>query len=367
MRIKADLRALADSQPTTYLTDKHFAGETSFIVSNVAEFAANAYILIGTLGLESTELAKISSISSETITLTSALVFDHPQDTPVTNIGYNQIAFFYSSTVAGTLSALGTAQNITPDNFYNFYDDTNHTTGFGWFQFYNSTTTLYSDLSNAVPYAGFDQNSVKRMLDRFYTQISNRERKLIRDEDVIEWLNEAYAIARNRLNLTNREYTVPTPQTLTISSGTAEYALPDYYAHTRVVTLADGTTIDFLSLDEVPLYNAAAAINGATPVKYYIRGSTIGFAPTPTASATYYHYYQKISPVLATYIDYIDLPNNNFYFLLDWLKYRAVPLIGGDPKTHYEAFNNGLEAMTVTSHKRDGDPERFGIDPHIFV
>lgn len=368
MRIKADLRALGQSQAVTSFTDKVFAGVSSFAVSNTNDFAVNDYILIGTLGLETTELAQISSVSGETFSIASVLVFDHPQDTQITNIGYNQIAFYRSSTVTGTLTQLGSNQAIKPDNFYNFYDDTNNSTGYGWFRFYNTTTTLYSDLSNAVPYAGFDENSVKKMLDSFFTQIGNRERKLISDEDAIRWLNEGYAIARNRLNLVNREYTVPTPMTITIGSGTAEYALPSTFSKSRVVTKNDGSIIPFLNYDEVPAYsNTTLPENQTLAVRYYLRAGYVGFAPTPSTSDTYFFYYQTVAPQLSTYIDYIDLPGLNYYFLLDFLLYRATPIIGGDAGGRLKVFQNGLDALAITQHKREGDPARFGIDSRAIV
>ncbi len=98
MRIKADLRALILSQPTTPLTDKFFAGSSSLTVGNGGDFSTNDYILIGILGLETTEIRQIASNVSNTFTLNSATSFDHPQDTLVTKVPYNQIAFYRAST-----------------------------------------------------------------------------------------------------------------------------------------------------------------------------------------------------------------------------------------------------------------------------
>lgn len=368
MKIKADLRFLIAEQEVSYFADKYFVGTTAVVVDNSSNFSTNDFILIGQLGTETAEIKKISSVAGTTLNLATALTYDHPQDDSVINIGYDSINFFYSSTVTGGLTALnGSPQTITPDGIFNSYNDTVHTTGYGWFRFYNSVALTSSSLSNAVPYAGWAENSVKVMIDRFYHQIGNREKKLIKDEDVIGWLNEAYAIARNRLNLVNREYTVPTPQTISILSGTAEYDLPSGFAHTRVVSKADGTPILFISYDEVPGYVAQAASGGTTITRYYIRGTVIGFTPSPTASATYYHYYQTVSPVLASYIDYIDLPNNNHYFLLDYLLYRASPIIGGDAMGRLKVFQGGLDGLVVSSHKRDDEPSSFGVDSHAIV
>jgi hypothetical protein len=206
------------------------------------------------------------------------------------------------------------------------------------------------------------------MLDTFYTQISNRERKLIKDSDAIRWLNEAYTIARNRLNLSNRAYTVPTPTTLSIISGTAEYTLPDYFSKVRTVTNASGEEIFEIPYEEVAVYNNTTVPPGGTlETKYYVRGNMIGFAPTPTASATNYLYYQRTSAVLSSYIDYIELPAGNHYFLLDFLLYRATPIIGGNPEIHLKAFNRGLDDLVVTGHKQGGGNDSWGISTTSLV
>lgn len=364
MRIRADLRSLTAEQEVSYLTDKVFAGALSVIVDNVNNFSTNDYVLLGQLGSENAELMQVSSVNSSTntITFTAAVAYDHPQDSTLVDIGYNQIIFYHSNTTTSTLSQLAAAQTIQPDDTYDYYDDNTNTTGYGWFRFYNSTTSLSSDLSNPVPYGAWDENSVKSMIESFYTQITNRERKLIREEDVIRWMNEGYSIARNRLNLVNREYTVPTPQSLTIVAGTAEYDLPTSYSKTRVVTDSDGMPIAKISYDDVPEYNSLNSTTDNPQRRYYIRGGKIGFAPTPDANDTFFHYYQTTSSVLSSYIDYIDLPNGNFYCILDFLLYRAAPIIGGDGRSRFQAFEDGLKAMVVTSHERGGGQDAWSIN-----
>ncbi|MCK9369476.1 hypothetical protein M0R04_06050 [Candidatus Dojkabacteria bacterium] len=360
MKLRADLRSLLENQHTSSLADKVYVNATSITVVNADDFSANDFILIGVLGSETAEKRKISSISSNTIALTTALSFDHSQDVVVTLLDFDQVRFYRSATLTGVATALAAAQDLSADNIYNFYNDTANSTGYGWYRFYNSVTTVYSNYSNAIPYAGWPDNSVKIMMDTFYTQISNRERKLIKDADVYRWLNEAYTIARNRLNLSNREYSVPTPESLSIVSGTAEYTLPDYFSKVRAVTDEDGEEIFEIPYEQVPAYeNTSVPPGGSLAVMYYIRGNKIGFTPEPTASATYSLYYQRTAPVLSSYSDYIELPNANHYFLLDYLLYRAAPIIGGNPESHLKAFGVGLDNLVVTSHHQGGDAESW--------
>lgn len=368
MKLRADLRILIENQEFTSLSDKVFVADTTLPVLNATDFSTNEFLLIGILGSETAEIRKISSVSSNNILLTAALSFDHPQDTSITKLDYDQIIFYRSATVGGSLTALAAAQNLTVDDVYNTYNDTANSTGFGWFRFSNSVSALASGLSNAIPYAGWADNSVKIMLDTFYTQISNRQRKLIKDADVYRWLNEAYTIARNKLNLSNREYTVPTPYDISVVSGTSEYALPSYFSKVRVVTNADGEVIPWIAYEDVPNFLLQTVPPGGTlEQRYYLRGNYIGFTPEPTATATYSLYYQTTAPVLSSYIDYIELPNANHYFLLDFLLYRACPIIGGDKKAFLEAFDRGINDLVITSHKQSGNKDSWGMDPRTLV
>lgn len=360
MKLRADLRPLIAGQETANLAIQEAAASNTITLDNVSDFTAGDFILIGVLGTETAELKHISSIDSNTVTLETPLGYAQPQDTLVTLLPYDQINFYHSTTVTGVLTALNVSpQDIVPDDIYNSYDDLINTTGYGWYRFFNSDFATSSELSNPVPYAGFADNSVKVMLDTFYTAIGNRERKLIRDEDVYRWMNEAYAIARNRLNLGNREYTVPTPTTINVTAGTAEYALPSYFSKVRAVTDSSGKPLVYIPYEQTPTFTANDTNEAST--RYYLRGNYIGFAPTPSEAAEYLLYYTSTATVLSSYIDYFDLPNANHYFILDYLLYRATPIIGGNADFRLKAFDRGLNDLIVTSHKQNDNLDSIGI------
>lgn len=367
MKLRADLRPLIAGQETASISLQVAAGASSITLDNVADFAIGDFIVLGILGTETAELHQITSFTGNVANLATSLSFAQPQDTTVTLVPYDSINFFWSSTVTGVLSTLnGSPQTIVPDDVYNNYEDTVHTTGYGWYRFYNTSTANSSELSNAVPYAGFADNSVKLMLDSFFTQIGNRERKLVREEDVYRWMNEAYSIARNRLNLSNREYTVPTPTTISVVAGTAEYALPTSFSKVRAVTDSAGVPIGYIPFEEVSAYTANNTVSTVT-TRYYLRNNYLGFAPTPATSGSYLLYYTTTSTVLSSYIDYFDLPNANHYFILDFLLYRATPLIGGNADNRLKAFDRGLNDLVVTGHKQNDNQDNIGIASNAIV
>jgi len=56
--------------------------------------------------------------------------------------------------------------------------------------FYNTATSLFSQPSNAIPYNDFNQDTVKKTFDGFFSLLNNRELKLISEEDAYNWANE---------------------------------------------------------------------------------------------------------------------------------------------------------------------------------
>jgi hypothetical protein len=188
------------------------------------------------------------------------------------------------------------------------------------------------------------------------------ELKLVTVSDKFSWLNEALAQLKNKLNLSNVEYTVSTPQTLSILSGTAEYQLPDDFSD--IVSIiddqasgtADGGDIPYLSIAKVPSYT------GDT-VCYYLRNRYIGFVPTPTESATYYYRYRAKATRVTGLSDYIDLPDNAFYSLKDWMLYRSgLKFNNPNANIYLQSFINSVNLYIQASVKRDANLDTWGIE-----
>ena len=129
-----------------------------------APFANGNYLLVGEFGQSTAEIARVSSSSGTTITLTAALQYSHPSGTPIYNIDRNQVEFSRATTVAGTKSALATRE-INASQLYTTYEDTTNTTGFGFARAVNSADTTYSNYSESFPYAGYAENSLKKIFD----------------------------------------------------------------------------------------------------------------------------------------------------------------------------------------------------------
>jgi len=372
--LKADNRTLAENNKFTFLADNISSGVSTLTVASNSGFAADDYLLIGDFGQESAEIVKVTSVTGNTtITLTANTVFAHSESVKIRRILYNQVRFYITTTTTFSAgNALGTV-NVDPQNIYTYYEDSANSTGYGWFVFLNETTSANSSYSNPMPYAGFDSNSAKSIIESFLNSLSNSDAKLITFDQAFRWLSEGYAIAYNELNLSNQEYTTPAVYPITITTGTQEYALPSDFSKLISVSDGDGADLDYIKQRDIREYlnlnsgssnlNSRFYESGSSP-RYYVRGNYIGFVPLSTTGATYYLYYSAKSGVLTSYYDNVTLPNNNYYCMSDFMMYKASDKITSiDGLSKYKMFMTAVNQMKVNSVKSSANRDSWEIDP----
>ena len=288
----------------------------------------------------------------------------------ITGVGTNSFSVTNASGVAEDNKTIGTGSikvssyrvAISADSYFTDIGDEINTDGYGWFMFYNTTTDTYTALSQYIPYGGFEEDSAKSMLDAFYDLLSNKEQKLITDTQAYRWLNEGYSKIFNALGLINKEYNSPTVATVPTVSGTAEYLISDYMTNfADIISVFNGT--DDAELDNCPLGMIDSwGSESGNAIKYYLRGDYIGFTPTPTEAVSYSVRYSPKSSTIDSYIDELNLPDNSFYCVVDWMLYRASQKISRlDGKSNKEAFDESVKNMQLTSHKRDNHLDSWGI------
>ena len=174
----------------TYLSSDATNGTATLSVQSIVGFAVNQILCIGEIGNEKTEIIKTHAVTAPTgttITLASNLVFDHPQDTKVYIIDYDQFEVSWSATTGGAKGVLAT-QNIQADLLEGIYNDTVETAGYYFIRFKETIGGTFSSYSDPIPFGGFDDNTVfaikKRALDYLNEKVDGN---LITDE----FLNEA--------------------------------------------------------------------------------------------------------------------------------------------------------------------------------
>lgn len=371
--LEADNRTLTTAAKYTYLVTNYSAGISTFSVLNASDsvYATNALLLLGNFGSEDAEIVKISTVDGTTgiVSTTAATKFAHSESTRVTILPYDQIRFFHTTTTTfDTLTPLTGYVNLQPSDWFTTYSDESYSTGYGWYTFYNSVTLTLSQESNAIPYVGFESNATEQILSDFFSMLNNRELRLVTRDDALSWASEGYSKMRNKLNLTNVEYTASDLGSIVTVPGTIEYDLPNNFDHLiSFISGIDQTNpggfsatkldIDFIPLREAYTYNGVGA-------RYYIRGFKIGILPTPTTITTYNYMYLKRATRLTLNTDEVDLPNGGEYVIKDYMLYRAYKKFqnASESKSSFEAFTNGLNDMIISSVKRDANLDKWGIE-----
>lgn len=387
--LQSDNRILTANAKYTYLTQNYSSGVSTLNVSNTEPLSVDKFVLLGEFGHTNAEIFRIVSLDSTTGDIvigdadgvTSNTIQAHPESTKVTFLPYNKVKFFWTA-VTGTISdedptfdsdnPLSSWTGLDPSSYYTSYTDSSNLTGFGWFKYRNSVTTEVSQESNPIPYAGFSLNTVSNVFADFESLLNVRELKLVKLSDKFAWLNEALAILKNKLNLTNVEYTVSTPQELTIVADTNEYLLPDDFCDMVEITTGLnspttlGRNIPFMPVSKALAHRGGTHFSGT--IFYYLRGRYLGFVPTPETSATYYYTYRKKATRLTSLSDYIDVPDNAFYALKDFMMYRAK-LKFSDPSAaiYYQAFADGVSLFMQSAVKRSANLDTWSISPEANV
>lgn len=379
IKIQADNRTISQGQKYTFLTNNYASGVSSFYVLNASDsaFATDALLLLENWGSEYAEIVTISTVNANTglITLASTTKRAHSESAKVIVIPYNQIRFYHTtSTTFDTNTPLTGYVNLQTSDWLTSYDDEAYDSGYAWFTFYNSVTETASQPSNYIPYAGFGSNTTEDILNDFYSLLGNKELRLVTREDALSWMSEGYSKVRNKLNLSNSEFTVSSIQTLSITSGTNEYSLPtdfnDLVSLNYGLSTSDplgGGDLDKGEIEYIPL-RLVGTYTGSTP-KYYIRGSYIGIIPTPTGDTTYHYWYKKKGSRLSSNTDEITLPDSGEYIVKDWMLYRAyLKFQNQNMATAYlKTFNDGLDNMIISSVKRDANLDSFSISSYANI
>jgi hypothetical protein len=374
--LRSDNRTLVLNSKNSYLVDNYASGVGTVSVTNTEGIETGVFILIGEIGNESSEMFRCGTVTTATgaVQLLDAggspttTLHAHGESTKVYVLPYNQVRFYWTAalgTIADenptfdTVNPLGGDwSDIDPSSWYTTYEDSTHSSGFGWFVYRNTVSLVTSQESNPIPYAGFSYNTVAAIFEDFDTLLNVNELKLVSIADKFAWLNEALALVKNKLNLTNTEYLVTPTKSLNVVAGTSEYLLDSDFGD--LVSLVDASNLPIGKID----IGDVTSYSGTTTL-YYLRGRYIGFVPVPTANVTYLYNYRSKAVTVDSLSTYIDLPDNSFYALKDWMMYRAClkfqnPLA----ETYYTSFTNSVNLSIQSAVKRDADLDAWGIADH---
>lgn len=237
----------------TYLTNLEVSGTNVLRWKNPAGFAASWAVQIGETGEEQTEVVLLGTAtpSGTAGTLTANTLYEHPADTPLYAIKYNQVVFERSTAgTAGTATPM-TGGTITyqADHQFTQFDDTSGSITYAYRTYFRSSvlavTTTESDWLTS---SGFSFYSLARLRDR--TKKKLWDAGYIKEDSTIDdWHNEWKDEMSNTVIALNEDYALGTVDVAFGTAGlgtitTADYKNPrrfwvttnglDYYQSTKM-------------------------------------------------------------------------------------------------------------------------------------
>lgn len=207
---------LAVSAPKTYLASGIAIGATTSPVKNTAGLTTSWAVQIGQTGEETSEVLIGTNASGTSITH-PATSFEHPADTPVYFIKYDQVVFERSTAgTAGTATPM-TNGTITyqPDFWdpktqksFTIFDDTTGSVSYAYRTYFRNSTlavnTTESDWIVITP----SFYSLAVMRDRVKEKLWDST--YLKDSQVDNWINEWLFEMRNSAIAVNEDYALGT-------------------------------------------------------------------------------------------------------------------------------------------------------------
>ncbi len=186
-----------DNVERTKLNADVSAGATTITVFNSTGFDATYFLCIGEPGSETAEIKEISLVSSNTITLSSAVSFDHKNKDRVYRLEYNQVRFYqgseldwtdrYDSSIYGDAQyglITGSTVDLRPD-YYTYLEHTIEEDHSYCLQFYNSVAVKESPLGEKINGYEYLLCSIADL--RKYEDVGVLGSKLIDKIDIATW------------------------------------------------------------------------------------------------------------------------------------------------------------------------------------
>lgn len=175
------MQSVIPSAPVTYLTAAVSATATALSVLDNNAFSQNDLLLIGRFGVDRTEIKKVNAaVTLGTALTTTAVTFDHPVDTEIRKMLWDQIEISGAATATGSKTVIATV-DIQPDRVVTTYVNTGTTYAFYFARFKNSVTSTFSAYSGASQAAGYATTTLHSVKKSALDMVNEKINDLITD------------------------------------------------------------------------------------------------------------------------------------------------------------------------------------------
>ncbi len=288
------LNTLTEDAPKTYLSAAEIAGTSVFRWKNNSGFSASWAIQLGETGEEKSEVLLLNTGTPVAVSGTTTVnsTFEHPSDTPIYAIKYDQVVF-----ERATVGTSGTAVPITggtitiqADNKFTQFDDTSGSASYGYRTYFkNSVLNVTTTESDWITSAGLSQYSLGKIKDRIKGKLLNPE--YVTDDMITDWTNEWMESMTNTAIDVNEDYVLGTTQVT--FSGTAQEGTitAEDFKQVRRAWHSNGSNTYMMTKQDFTDFTPNEEFNETRPFFYMKGDSIIGRNPhgsSGTISLTYY-------------------------------------------------------------------------------
>lgn len=313
IRVRNNLTELAQK---TFLSYTESSGVGTVRVQNISAFSANWAVQLGGTGQEQSEIKLINSSapSGTALVFTANTTYEHPEDTPIYAIKYDQLIFKRSTSgTAGTATPMtdGTV-SITPDSLYTVFDDTTGASSYAYkTTFKNSVTGDTSDDSDWITPAGFNWYALANIRNRIKGKLFSSG--YITDEsDIDSWVNEYYEKMNAVAVDVNEDYALGTVDVAFASTtGLGTIISSDFLYPTRAWVTTDGVNYFQATKQKANDYQPTQEFNLTAPYLSFQGDTVFEVKPAETAGTVRFQY-QKLFTPLVNDTDEVPLYMRNY-------------------------------------------------------
>ena len=292
--------------PKSYLSSAEAAGTTIVRAKNTAGLTAGWAVQIGETGQDRTEIVLGTATNAGTINV-AVTDFEHPADTPLYFIKYNQLVFEVSTTgTAGvaTVLANGTVE-IQADAPYTQFDDTAGSTTYTY-----KTYPRNSGLSVNGP-----ESDWIVVTPEFYWLSSLRQRvkdklwnsNFVQDNQIDDWLNEWKDEMQNAAVSVNEEYSIGTAQVAFGTAGLGTVTTADFKQPRRVEVTYNGNDWFLSTKHNLTEFSPNQTFNSTHPYHSWYGDTVFRIHPAESGGTAQFWFYRTGTPMLND-TDQLPLP-----------------------------------------------------------
>ena len=352
---------LHESAPKTYLTNTEAAGTTIFRMANTNGFGSSWAIQVGETGNALTEVLLLNGDSSGGTAGTSTAVsrYEHPKDTPVYAIKYNQVVFERSTAgTAGTATPMtdGTI-TYTPNLWdnedqksYTSFDDTSGSQSYAYrFRFRNSSlgsTTIQSDW---ITPAGFDFYSLASIRQRIKDKLWDAT--FITDDRIFDdWINEFKDEMSNAVIEVNEDYALGTVDVgFSATTGLGTITTADFVQARRFEVTYNGVNFYLSTKQNANDYYPDQVFSSTHPYHDWL-GDNIFIVHPPESGGTARLTFYRFGTTMVNDTDTLPVPMRSFTkSFVDYGKLQAQYKDGKVSDAEIQAFIDN-EKRRFTNH-----------------